>query len=112
MRLRPATGGEGHHPGGDGIERDLEVLEPAILSLITERRRSTPWGIEGGSPGATGENWLLPGGREQDARPLPDKVTMRLEAGDVVRIRTPGGGGWGRPTPGVGPGEVNGRLQA
>lgn len=97
MRLRPATGGDGLHPGGDGIERDLEVLEPAVLSLITERRQSAPWGLDGGSPGTTGENWLLPGGDEADARRLPDKVTMHLAAGDVVRIRTPGGGGWGPP---------------
>ena len=72
------------------------MLEPATLSLITERRRSAPWGLEGGEPGAVGENWLLPGGREADARRLPDKCTVELAAGDVVRILTPGGGGWGR----------------
>lgn len=95
LRLREGSGGTGEHPGGEGIERDLEVLAPAVVSLITERRRSAPWGLDGGGAGRTGENWLLPGGREEDARPLPDKVTLRLEAGDVLRIRTPGGGGWG-----------------
>jgi N-methylhydantoinase B/oxoprolinase/acetone carboxylase alpha subunit len=97
LRLRRGSGGDGLHPGGEGIERDLEVLEPATLSLVTERRVSRPWGLAGGGPGAPGENWLLPGGDEQRAERLPDKVTVRLDAGDVVRVRTPGGGGWGTP---------------
>jgi N-methylhydantoinase B/oxoprolinase/acetone carboxylase alpha subunit len=96
-RLRRESGGAGRWPGGDGIERDLEVLEPATVSLITERRSSRPWGLEGGDPGARGENWLLPGGDETRAERLPDKCTIRLRAGDVVRILTPGGGGWGEP---------------
>jgi len=98
LRLRADSGGAGLHAGGEGIERDLEVLEPAILSLITERRTSPPWGIEGGAPGAVGENWLLRGGDEFRAERLPDKCTIRLDPGDVVRIRTPGGGGWGART--------------
>jgi N-methylhydantoinase B/oxoprolinase/acetone carboxylase alpha subunit len=93
--LRPGTGGAGTYRGGDGIERDLEVLEDAVVSLITERRSSAPWGIDGGEPGARGENWLLPGGDETRAQVLPDKVTLALRAGDVVRVRTPGGGGYG-----------------
>ena len=95
LRLRRGSGGAGTHPGGEGIERDLEVLEAVTLSLITERRRSAPWGADGGEAGAVGENWLLPGGREEDAYRLPDKITIALEAGDVIRILTPGGGGWG-----------------
>jgi N-methylhydantoinase B/oxoprolinase/acetone carboxylase alpha subunit len=94
-RLRRGSGGAGRWPGGDGIERDLELREPATVSLITERRTSRPWGLEGGGPGASGQNWLLPGGEESQARPLPDKVTIRVEAGDVIRILTPGGGGYG-----------------
>ena len=49
------------------------------------------------SPGAPGENWLLPGGDEARAERLPDKCTVRLRAGDVLRMLTPGGGGWGTP---------------
>jgi N-methylhydantoinase B/oxoprolinase/acetone carboxylase alpha subunit len=93
--LRTASGGAGAYPGGDGIHRELELLEPATLSLVTERRVSRPWGLEGGEPGATGENWLLPGGDESRARRLPDKCTMQLTTGDVVRLLTPGGGGYG-----------------
>ena len=95
--LRRGSGGGGRHPGGEGIERDLLVLEDVTVSLITERRSSRPWGVLGGEPGAVGENWLLPGGDEAAARGLPDKCTVRLAAGDVLRMRTPGGGGWGAP---------------
>lgn len=117
LRIRRGSGGEGLHRGGDGIERDLEMLEPATVSLITERRQSAPWGLAGGSSGATGENWLLPGGNPEGgnsergitqggsqeasnpeaAIPLPDKVTLQTAAGDIIRVFTPGGGGWGNP---------------
>jgi N-methylhydantoinase B/oxoprolinase/acetone carboxylase alpha subunit len=96
-RLRRGSGGAGRQPGGEGIERDLELLEASTVSLITERRASKPWGLFGGEPGAPGENWLLPGGDESRAERLPDKCTVRLRAGDVVRMLTPGGGGWGPP---------------
>jgi N-methylhydantoinase B/oxoprolinase/acetone carboxylase alpha subunit len=97
LRLREDSGGGGRFAGGEGIERDLEVLEPATISLITERRWSAPWGVEGGEAGARGENWLLPGGDETRAQSLPDKVTLHVNAGDVLRLLTPGGGGWGVP---------------
>jgi N-methylhydantoinase B/oxoprolinase/acetone carboxylase alpha subunit len=96
--LRTNSGGAGAAPGGDGIVRELELLADATLSLITERRTSRPWGMAGGEPGAPGENWLLPGGDEAEARRLADKCTVRLHAGDVIRIMTPGGGGWGQPS--------------
>lgn len=94
-RLREGAGGRGRWAGGEGIERVIQVLEPATLSLITERRDGRPWGVAGGGPGACGENWLWPGGSEADRRPLPDKVTCRLDAGDAVQQLTPGGGGYG-----------------
>jgi N-methylhydantoinase B/oxoprolinase/acetone carboxylase alpha subunit len=95
QRLRRGSGGAGAAPGGEGIERDLQVLEPCTVSLITERRVSRPWGLDGGEPGAVGENWLLPGGDESRIERLADKCTLRLSAGDVLRMLTPGGGGWG-----------------
>jgi N-methylhydantoinase B/oxoprolinase/acetone carboxylase alpha subunit len=94
-RLRRDSGGAGYSPGGEGIERDLQVLENCTVSLITERRVSRPWGLWGGEPGAPGENGLLPAGDESRAERLPDKCTIRLRAGDVLRMLTPGGGGWG-----------------
>src|SRR5581483_4926681 len=97
--LRRDSGGAGAFSGGDGIERDLEMLEDATVSLITERRTSRPWGMAGGDPGAPGENWLLPAGDEGRAQRLPDKVTVHLRAGDVVRVLTPGGGGFGAERP-------------
>mgnify|MGYP001375531596 CR=1 FL=1 len=96
-RLRRGSGGAGWAPGGEGIERDLQVFEDATVSLITERRASQPWGLAGGEPGAVGENWLLPGGDEARAERLPDKCTIQLKAGDVLRMLAPGGGGWGSP---------------
>jgi N-methylhydantoinase B len=87
-QLRYGSGGDGVHRGGDGIERRIRVLEPATLSLLTDRRRHGPAGKEGGGPGACGENLL-------DDVPLPPKYTVELRAGQVVSVLTPGGGGWG-----------------
>ncbi|MBA3302680.1 MAG: hydantoinase B/oxoprolinase family protein, partial [Acidimicrobiia bacterium] len=96
-RLRRGSGGAGSAPGGEGIERDLLMLEDVTASLITERRVSQPWGLAGGEPGAVGQNWLLPGGDESLAERLVDKCTIGMRAGDVLRMLTPGGGGWGTP---------------
>lgn len=96
-RLRRGSGGAGVGAGGEGIERDLLMLEDVTVSLVTERRASQPWGLAGGEPGAVGENWVLPGGYERLAKRLPDKCTIRMKAGDVLRMLTPGGGGWGTP---------------
>jgi N-methylhydantoinase B/oxoprolinase/acetone carboxylase alpha subunit len=96
-RLRRGSGGAGSASGGEGIERDLLMLEDVTVSLITERRVSQPWGLAAGGPGAVGENWLVPGGDEGRAERLADKCTLRMRAGDVLRMLTPGGGGWGPP---------------
>ena len=87
------SGGDGCHRGGDGIERELEFLEPAVVSLIGERRRTHPWGLQGGGEGACGQDWYQPrrGTRER----LPGKVTFEVDPGDRLLVRTPGGGGWG-----------------
>ena len=85
------SGGAGEHRGGDGIVRSVRVLEPATLSLLTDRRRHGPSGAEGGEPGQPGKNLL-------NDEELPPKTGMELEAGDVVTVRTPGGGGYGSPS--------------
>jgi N-methylhydantoinase B len=86
--LAYGTGGAGAHRGGDGIERAVRVLAPASLSLLTDRRRHDPQGVGDGQPGRRGENRL---GDEA----LPPKASRDLEPGDVVALRTPGGGGAG-----------------
>jgi N-methylhydantoinase B len=91
--LRQGSGGRGRHPGGEGLEREIEFLEDAELSLIGERRRHRPWGLAGGEPGATGEDWLFRPGSAPER--LPGKTTLVVRAGDRLLVRTPGGGGWG-----------------
>ncbi|MEX2049555.1 MAG: hydantoinase B/oxoprolinase family protein [Gemmatimonadota bacterium] len=93
--LRRGTGGAGLHRGGDGLRRDLLILAPARVALLSERRAVGPAGARGGGPGARGENVLVRGGVE---KALPAKATFSVQAGDVLSIRSPGGGGWGRPT--------------
>jgi N-methylhydantoinase B len=90
--MRVGTGGAGQHRGGDGIRRDIQVLADAQVSLLTERRALPPYGLAGGQPGACGANVLIRDGAEQ---PLPAKGTFYLQAGDVLSLRTPGGGGFG-----------------
>lgn len=86
--LREGSGGEGLHRGGDGLVREFEFLDPAVVTLLTERRRHAPWGLAGGAPGAPGLNRL-------NGRPLPGKASFAVQPGDRLRIETPGGGGWG-----------------
>jgi N-methylhydantoinase B len=86
--LAGGSGGEGEHRGGDGIVRAIRVLEPATVSLLTDRRAHAPQGAAGGSEGATGENRI-------DDEIVPAKTGRALEADSVVTVVTPGGGGWG-----------------
>ncbi len=90
--LRRGSGGAGRWRGGDGLRRDIELLAPASVSLLSERRRYAPCGARGGAPAAAGENWL---GRRGAWSPLPAKTTFDASPGDLISIRTPGGGGWG-----------------
>jgi N-methylhydantoinase B len=87
--LRLGSGGTGAHQGGDGVVRELRVLEDCRLSVLAERRRHAPRGREGGEDGARGRT--LVNGEEQ-----PSKLTRQLAAGDVIRVETPGGGGCGK----------------
>ncbi len=87
-QLRDGSGGDGRHRGGDGLLREYEFLEPATVTLLTERRRTGPWGLAGGEDGASGENWR---GNQR----LPAKTSFRIGAGERLTLCTPGGGGWG-----------------
>ncbi len=90
--IRRGTGGQGVHRGGDGLRRDLELLAESEVSLLTERRKTPPRGLAGGGDGAVGRNVLIREGAERD---LPSKGTFPCRAGDILSIRSPGGGGWG-----------------
>ncbi len=92
--IRRGSGGSGGHHGGDGLIREIEALEPMEFALLTERRRHRPPGAEGGADGAAGRNLLLRSG-ESAPESLESKSTGTLEAGDRLRIETPGGGGYG-----------------
>ncbi|MGB5259026.1 MAG: hydantoinase B/oxoprolinase family protein [Gammaproteobacteria bacterium] len=91
--VRDGSGGAGWHAGGDGLVRDYEFLAPATVTLLTERRRHAPWGLDGGAAGRPGENRL-------NGQVLPGKVCLRVTTGDRLTICTPGGGGWGGRTAG------------
>ena len=93
--LRPDTGGAGRHRGGLGIRRDIRVLEGAAeFSLLADRRRHRPYGLDGGEPGAGGDDRAVVDGEE---RPIDGMTTLDLAPGDLVSVRTPGGGGFGPP---------------
>ncbi len=94
--IRRGSGGRGAAHGGDGLRRSIELLTPSTLTLMTERRASAPYGLAGGEPGNRGANWLVPAG-STTPQPLPAKTTRMCEAGDVIIVETPGGGGHGPP---------------
>jgi len=86
--LRLGSGGAGEHRGGEGVVRELRVLEDCRLSILSERRTRAPRGASGGKDGARGRNLV-------NGEPIPAKVTTELRVGDVLTIETPGGGGYG-----------------
>ena len=88
--VRRGSGGEGLRRGGDGLLREFQFLEPATVTLLTERRTQTPWGLAGGGDGAPGRNLL-------NGEPLEPKVSVKVKSGDTLTVETPGGGGWGEP---------------
>jgi N-methylhydantoinase B len=93
-RIRKGSGGKGKQKGGDGAIREIEVLAPARMSLLSDRRKRAPYGLQGGEDGATGRAFIIraAGGEEE----LPSKGSWDLSVGDRVRIETPGGGGFGK----------------
>ncbi len=92
-RIRKGSGGKGRHKGGDGVVREIETLVPARMALLADRRRRAPYGLDGGEAGSTGHDAIVRCGR---ARKIQSKGSWQLEAGDLVRIETPGGGGHGK----------------
>ena len=103
--IRRRSGGAGFHRGGDGLRRDIQLMGDARVTLLSERRIQGPRGARGGEDGAPGENVLIRNGEEEK---LPGKVTFNALAGDIISVRSPGGGGWGKPGHGPHP-EPQGR---
>lgn len=87
-QIRRGSGGNGNYPGGDGLIREYQFLAPAQFTLLTERRRLAPWGIQGGDNGKTGVNLL-------NGKSLPGKCHHYVQSGDILTLKTPGGGGCG-----------------
>jgi N-methylhydantoinase B len=88
--LRDGSGGNGCHRGGDGVIREYQALEPMEASLLCERRVYAPVGAEGGGDGKPGVNTV-------NGKSVGGRAAVHLEPGDVLRVETPGGGGWGEP---------------
>ncbi len=93
LGLRKNSGGKGLHPGGDGIIREFELLKPMDISILSERRKRAPLGLSGGEDGMPGKNLRID---QQQQHPLAAKWQGRVDAGQKIRIETPGGGGWGK----------------
>ncbi len=91
---RRGSGGSGKYRGGDGLVREIELLADAQVTILADRRKFPPYGLAGGGSGATGKATLLR--RDGTTEDLPGKCNREARAGDVVRIETPGGGGWGK----------------
>jgi N-methylhydantoinase B len=92
--LRKNSGGAGKHRGGDGVVREIELLNDAQVTLLADRRATEPWGLHGGSAAEPGKSALIADGKEEV---LPGKCTREVRAGTRLRIESPGGGGWGKP---------------
>ncbi|MET8728530.1 hydantoinase B/oxoprolinase family protein [Streptomyces parvus] len=91
--VREDSGGAGRWHGGHGVERRMRFLEPVTIALLSGHRRVPAYGAGGGEPGALGEQYIERAGGE--VVPLEGCDTAELEAGDVLVVRTPGGGGYG-----------------
>jgi len=89
---RSRSGGAGQYRGGDGLVREIELLDNAQITLLADRRRLAPYGLAEGGPGATGTTKLV---RSDGVDVLPGKCSVNASKGDIVCIETPGGGGWG-----------------
>ncbi len=95
--VRKNSGGSGKYRGGNGVIREFEFLQRAKVTILTERRKNRPYGIKGGKEGSLGKNILH---TNKTAVALPPKVSLDVKKGDILRIETPGGGGWGESSVG------------
>ena len=100
--LRHGSGGNGKSRGGDGVVREIELLTDMHVGFLSDRRKIPPYGLHGGQPGATGKNeWIIAGkgksGKKSGrVRIMPSKCGFYAGVGSIIRIESPGGGGWGK----------------
>jgi N-methylhydantoinase B len=92
--LRHGSGGKGDHDGGDGLIRTIQFLNPATVTIVSERRKTAPNGLNGAASGQNGRNTLI---RNNQSTPLPGKTTLHIHPNDQISIETRGGGGWNKP---------------
>lgn len=92
--IRKNSGGQGKYCGGDSIVREYQFLSDTTVSMITERRKFAPYGIEGGGLGKKGKNTLI---RKGAVSRIAPKASFKVKKGESIRIETPAGGGWGKP---------------
>ena len=93
FQIREASGGKGAYRGGDGVTREIRFLEKVELSLLTQRRKSGPYGMKGGGDGEPGEQYII---RKDGTKiPLGAVSSALILPGDSLLIETPGGGAWG-----------------
>jgi N-methylhydantoinase B len=90
--IRRGSGGAGTWHGGDGIRRDIQMLENVQATILSERRKIAPYGLANGDNGSPGHSFLFRNGEEHE---LGSKGSYSLQAGDILSIQTPGGGGFG-----------------
>ncbi|MEE4246572.1 MAG: hydantoinase B/oxoprolinase family protein, partial [Kangiellaceae bacterium] len=93
--IRENSGGLGQYNGGNGLIRRFRFLQPMTVSLLTNNRKNQPFGIYGGAPGQSGQNLLI---EDDEIKVLPASCQLEVSANQSVEIRTPGGGGYGKPT--------------
>jgi len=93
--IRSGSGGAGKHRGGDGIVREIELLVPMQVGMLSDRRKLGPYGLAGGKPGKPGKNELIVAGHRKS---VAAKGSFYAPAGAIVRVESPGGGGWGKPS--------------
>lgn len=91
--LREGSGGIGMHQGGNGLVREYKFLQPAEITLLSDRRITKPYGLDGGTSGQAGINRLTKNGTKKE---VPGKCSFSVEEGDILTIETPGGGGYGQ----------------
>lgn len=93
-KLRKGSGGKGMRKGGEGTIREYEFFVPTHVSILSERRKFAPYGVLGGENGQKGRNSLIL--KKGKKKVLGPKANLKVQPGDILRIETPGGGGYGQ----------------